>query len=108
MRHCMSGLQGGNDSFQLRQHLKSVERFIVRNGRVLHSSFVVKERVLWSNRRIIEARRDRMGRGNLSALILQDITHRALQNPGTAAPVGIESGRMLAQLAAKSAGFDPN
>ena len=47
-----------------------------------------------------------MRRGNLAALILQDITHRALQNPGTTTAVCIESGRMLAQATATPAGFD--
>src|SRR2546421_4130691 len=49
-----------------------------------------------------------MRRGNLAAIILQNITHRALQHAGTAASVRVESRGMLAQLAAKSAGFDAN
>src|SRR5437763_438653 len=47
-----------------------------------------------------------MGRGDLTTIILQDITHRALQHSRSAAAVGIESRRVLAQLAATSARFD--
>ena len=47
-----------------------------------------------------------MRRGDLAALILQDITHRALQNPGVTAAVRVEPCGMLAQTTAESTGFD--
>ena len=49
-----------------------------------------------------------MRRRNLSALVLQDVAHRALQNSRPTAARDIESRRVLAELAAHPTGLDAN
>src|ERR1044072_856717 len=43
---------------------------------------------------------------DLAAFVLQNVTHRALQDSGPAAAVRIESGRVLAQLFPPTAGLN--
>src|SRR5713226_7920408 len=74
MRNRVRRFQGGNDSFQARKSLKSIERFVIRDRSVFNSSLIMKKGMLGANRRIIKTRRDRMRRRNLSAFILKHVT----------------------------------
>src|SRR6266581_1807031 len=47
-----------------------------------------------------------MGRRDLSMFVLQDVTHRPLQNSGAPATGRVETGGMLTQLISKTAGFN--
>src|SRR5947209_19883256 len=47
-----------------------------------------------------------MRRGDLPALVLQDVAHRALQDAGTAAAALVEARGVLAELRARASGFD--
>jgi len=49
-----------------------------------------------------------MGRRNLSVVILQHVAHGALQDTGPPAAILFKPGGVLAQFAARPAGFDAN
>ena len=94
----MRRFERGNNSLEFRANSKSVERFGITGVDVLGSPAVVKKCVLGSDRCVIEASRNRMRRWNLSALILKNVRHGALQNADSSATTRrrvVEPGRVF-------------
>src|ERR1019366_10808059 len=80
-----------------------VERFLVIGGDVFGATLIVQPGVLGSDGRIIESRRNRVGRGNLSGYVLQNKGVSSLQHSRMSA---VEPRRVLAQRVAAASGFD--
>src|ERR1017187_335702 len=81
---------------------EGVERLLVIGGDVLGAALIVNPGLLGSNGRIIEPRRNRVGRGNLSGYVLQNKGVSSLQH-SRMSPV--ESCRVLAQRVAAASSF---
>src|ERR1017187_417591 len=84
---------------------EGVERLLVIGGDVFGAALIVQPGVLGSDGRIIESRRNRVGRGNLSGYVLQNKGVSSLQH-SRMSPV--ESRRVLAQRAAAPSSFNAN
>src|SRR5881628_1704533 len=68
----------------------------------------MKKGVLRSDRRIIEPGGNRMGRRYLATIILEHVTHCALQDARTAPAIRIESRGVVTQIVAASSSFNSN
>src|SRR5438552_1528898 len=100
----MRRLKCGNDSFRPGQKLKCTERLIVRHGNIFDTILIVQESMLRTDRRIVEARRNRMRRCDLSVAVLQQIAFRPLQNADRAA--SHKPRRVIAEIRSAAAGLD--
>src|ERR1017187_1537130 len=81
---------------------EGVERLLVIGGDVFGATLIVQPGVLRSDGRIIEPRRNRVSRGNLSVYVLQNKGVSSLQH-SRMSPV--ESRRVLAQRVAAASSF---
>src|SRR5580658_9331802 len=101
----MRGFERRDDAFGTAQHFRRVESVFVAAGAVFRAAAIVQPCMLRADRCVVESRRNRMGRRNLSMLVLQDVAAGAVENAWEAAcePCG-----MLSQRLAPSAGFDSN
>ena len=71
-----------------------VERLLIAGRHVLGASLIVQQRVLGTDRRIVESGRNRMRQRDLAVVVLQDVRVRALQHARAAA---VEARGMLAE-----------
>ena len=101
----MRGFQGRDDAFHFRQGLEGLERFVVGGVVVFNPPRIAQEAVFWSDRRIIETGRDRMGRLDLPVLIGQEKRFASLQYAEFAA---LEARGVASGFDPLSAGFDPD
>jgi len=83
----MRGFERRNDSFLVRQEACCVESSLVGDRKVLGAALIGKPGVLWTNRRIIQARGDGMGGSNLPVSVLQHVGIGALKNPRAGARI---------------------
>ena len=66
----------------LRQRLEPVERLLVRGRDVLREPCVLEVRVLGTDARVVEPRRDRVRLDDLPVGVLEQVAERAVQDPG--------------------------
>jgi hypothetical protein len=97
-------LQGGDDALEPRAELEGLQHLVVRGIGELDPPAVAVEGVLGPDRRVVEARRDRMGELDLAVGVLEDEGLAALQDAELAAG---EARRVLARADAAAAGLDP-
>ncbi len=89
----MRRFERGNNSFHARQRSRRFDGIIVRSLLCIRRGHFRKPCVLGANRWVIEPRRNRMGRGDLPVLRLQDVCVSALQNAGPCAAKSIGCGQ---------------
>ena len=106
MRDGVRRFERGDDAFELREQLKRFERLVVRCRCVLDAPRVVEECVLGADGRVVESGGDRMRRGYLPVLVLEDVTERALQHAGTTAARAFETRGVLSEFFAHASRFD--
>jgi hypothetical protein len=82
----MCGFKSWNDTFQTTQQLKPVQGFAIGDRHVFGTTDVLEIRVLWTDARVIQSRRDRVGGMHLAVLVLQQVAQRSVQHAG--APAG--------------------
>ncbi|MNP44468.1 hypothetical protein D3C76_1383320 [compost metagenome] len=76
----MRRLQRRNDPFGPAQQLERIQRFAVGDRVVFRAFDILQIRVLRTDPWIIQACRNRMGRQHLTVSVLQQITHRTLED----------------------------
>ena len=67
---CVCCLQCRDDAFGSGKEMKRLKRLTIRYGNILRPTRVFQMGMLWAHSRIIQAGRNRMGRGHLTILIL--------------------------------------
>src|SRR5436190_12484983 len=81
----MRRLERGDDALALAQFVERLEREVVAAVVILDAPDLLQVRVLGTDRRIVESRRDRMRLRDLSVLVLQHHRARAVQDAEGAA-----------------------
>ena len=99
----MRRFQRRNNSFGLRQQLASIERFGVGCADVFRSPTIFEPRVLRTDGRVIQSRRNRLRGRDLPGFILQHVRVCALQNSRHSSA---KTRSMIAQRLAASASLD--
>ena len=80
----MACLERGNNAFNTTAGMKRLETFIISNRHVLRTRRILKPCVLRANARVIQARRHRVGLGNLSVTVLNQVGPITVQHTGYA------------------------
>ena len=80
----MACLERGNNALNTTAGMKRLETFIIRNRHVLRTRRILKPCVLRANARVIQARRYRVGLGNLSVTVLNQVGTITVQHTGYA------------------------
>mmetsp|Transcript_27017 Transcript_27017/g.27387 ORF Transcript_27017/g.27387 Transcript_27017/m.27387 type:complete len:259 (-) Transcript_27017:858-1634(-) len=82
IKNSVTRLQRRNNTLVFAHHFESLQGFLVRHGLVDRPPRILEERVLRSNSRVIEPRRDGMGVEGLSGRFLDHVGESSLENSG--------------------------
>src|SRR5580698_3659264 len=99
----MRRFERGDETLVAREQACGFERLCVGDGTILGAAELAKQRVLRSDRSVIETSRDGMGERDLAITVLKHVAIRTVQHAGAATG---ESRGVVSELCAAASGFD--
>src|SRR5579884_2512795 len=84
-RHCMRGFESRKDALGARQQSGGLKRLRVASIHIFRPPSIMQPRMLRSDQRVVEARRNGVRQRNLAVVVLEQVAVGAMQHPGRAA-----------------------